>query len=229
MDEPALDGNLKRVYARLFDVSLPVDSTEGEAFLWNLARELLPKGKAADFNQALMDLGAMICLPKNPRCLICPVLKMCKARENGTQSVRPVKKQKKAIPRYTHVTAVVVRRIGNTPNAEVLLFQRPSKGLLGGMWEFPNARVNQDPGRELTKVIRSTYNLRLKMKRDIPPLAIVEHAYSHFKVVTHAFSCEILPGTSSHDLQWIPLGDLKNYPMGRIDRQISRVLVDAEA
>ena len=229
MDEPALDGNLKRVYARLFDIVLPIDSTEGGALLWKLARENLPKGRAADFNQALMDLGAMICLPKNPRCLICPVTKICKARENGTQSVRPVKKQKKAIPQYIQVAAVIVRRIGNPPHDEVLLAQRPSNGLLGGMWEFPNVRVDQDPARGLTKAIRSAYKLRLRMKRRVDPLAIVEHTYSHFKVTTHAFSCEISSGTPSDDLKWIPLGELKKYPMGRIDRQISRALVNAQA
>jgi A/G-specific adenine glycosylase len=93
MDEPALDGNLKRVYARLFDVDLPVDSTDGEKLLWQIAHDNVPKGQAADFNQALMDLGAMVCLPKNPRCLICPVMKECKARQHGTQTIRPVKKK----------------------------------------------------------------------------------------------------------------------------------------
>ncbi|MEP6896417.1 MAG: A/G-specific adenine glycosylase, partial [Chloroflexota bacterium] len=149
MDEPALDGNLKRVYARLFDVSDPIDSPAGEKILWKLAKDNLPKGRAADFNQALMDLGAMICVPKNPRCLICPVMKDCQARANGTQNIRPVKKLKKAVPHYIHAAAVIVKR------GKVLLGQRPSTGLLGGMWEFPNGRVERDPAKELTKVLKA--------------------------------------------------------------------------
>ncbi|HUG35041.1 MAG TPA: A/G-specific adenine glycosylase [Anaerolineales bacterium] len=216
LDEPALDGNLKRVYARLFDVTQPVDSTEGEALLWKLARENLPKGKAADFNQALMDLGALVCLPKNPRCLICPVTMVCKARQRGTQGLRPVKKTKKAIPHRVHAAAVIIRR------GRVLLALRPSNGLLGGMWEFPNARVDGDPARELTKAIRSAYNLQLRVKRSVHPLAIVEHTYSHFKVVTHAYRCELSSaGIPGKNLKWVALKDLKKYPMGRIDRQLA--------
>ena len=215
MDEPALDGNLKRVYARLFDVGQPVDSTEGEKILWKLTRENLPKGQAADFNQALMDLGTLICLPKNPRCLICPLMKVCKARANGTQNLRPVKKPKKAVPHYIHAAAVIVRR------GRVLLAQRPSDGLLGGLWEFPNGRVDQDPARELAKVVKSAYSLRLRLKRNLNPVAIIEHAYSHFKVTAHAFRCELLATPKHKNLKWVLLKELNDYPMGKIDRQIS--------
>jgi A/G-specific adenine glycosylase len=216
MDEPALDGNLKRVYARLFDMTQPIDSTEGEALLWRIARKNLPKGRAADFNQALMDLGALVCLPKNPRCLICPVTMLCKARQRGTQGLRPVKKTKKAIPSRVHTAAVIIKR------GRVLLAQRPSNGLLGGMWEFPNARVDRDPAGELARSLRSAYKLRLRAKRGVPPLAIVEHTYSHFKVITYAFRCELSATASmGKNLKWIALRDLKKYPMGRIDRQLA--------
>ncbi len=225
MDEPALDGNLKRVYARLFDVSEPVDSTEGEKILWKLAKDNLPKGQAADFNQALMDLGAMICVPKNPRCLICPVMKVCKARANGTQNLRPVKKMKKAVPQYVHAAAVTVRRIGNPPREEVLLAQRPSTGLLGGMWEFPNGRVDLDPVKELAKVIRSGYNLRLGAKRRVRELGVFQHAYTHFKVTVHAFACELISVPKAENLKWVALKDLADYPMGKLDRQIANMVM----
>ncbi len=137
MDVPALDGNIKRVYARLFDISEPVDTPQGEKLLWDLAEKQLPKGQAGDYNQALMDLGATICIPKNPRCLICPLMKICQARQNGTQNLRPVKSPKKAVPHHIHAAGVIVR------DGRVLLAQRPSEGLLGGMWEFPNGRVDR--------------------------------------------------------------------------------------
>lgn len=215
MDEPALDGNLKRVYARLFDVSEPVDSTEGEKILWKLARENVPKGQAADFNQALMDLGATICLPKNPRCLICPLMKICKARANGTQTLRPVKKPKKVVPHYIHAAAVIVKR------GRVLLAQRPLSGLLGGLWEFPSGRAEGDPARGLAKIIKSGYNLRLRVKRGVGPIAVVNHAYSHFKVTAHAFRCELLTAPKHKNLKWVLPKELNDYPMGKIDRQIA--------
>ena len=217
MDEPALDGNLKRVYARLFDVSEPVDLPAGEKILWKLARENLPKGKAADFNQALMDLGSLICLPKNPRCLLCPVMNECKAREHGTQNIRPVKQPKKDIPQYIHAAGVFIKR------ARVLLAQRPSAGLLGGMWEFPNGRVEQDPARELAKVLKSGYSLRLGVKRKVP-IGVFHHAYTHFKVIVHAFTCDPPSISRVKNLKWVALKDLHDYPMGKIDRQIADVI-----
>jgi len=213
MDEPALDGNLKRVYARLFDVSEPIDSTDGEKILWKLAKDNLPKGKAADFNQALMDLGAMVCVPKNPRCLICPVMKECQARENGTQAIRPVKKVKKTVPQFIHAAGVIIK------GGKVLLAQRPVTGLLGGMWEFPNARVEQDPAKELVKVLRAAYNLKVQRKEAV---GVVQHAYTHFKVTVHAFRCELTSIPKAKNLKWVALGKLDEYPMGKVNREIAK-------
>src|ERR1700690_1023269 len=108
MDEPTLDGNIRRVFARVFNISLPADSSSGEKALWNLAAEHLPKGKAGDYNQALMDLGATICIPKNPRCSICPVMKVCQARMKGIQDQRPVLKPKQKTPNYIQAAAVIL-------------------------------------------------------------------------------------------------------------------------
>lgn len=235
MDVSTLDGNIKRVYARIFDVTQPVDSPAGEKILWQLADENLPKGQAGDYNQALMDLGAMICVPKNPRCLICPVMKLCEARRNGTQNQRPVKTPKKDVPHYVHVAGVIIER------GRVLLAQRPSQGLLGGMWEFPNGRVapkgetQSDPARELPRALKAGYNLRLRVSdtraersrrrsRSAEALGIVQHGYSHFSVTTHVFRCELLSPPSESNLKWISLKDLDAYPMGKIDRQIAKMI-----
>jgi A/G-specific adenine glycosylase len=221
MDEPTLDGNLRRVFARLFDVTEPADSPVGEKILWDLATKHLPKGQAGDYNQALMDLGATICLPKNPRCLICPAVSICKARISGTQEQRPVLKPKKEMPQYVHAAAVIVKRVNNSLNKCVLLAKRPSKGLLGGMWEFPNGRVDGDPARELAEALKTGYGIKIRRKE---ALGIVRHAYTHFKVTVHAFRCESVSIPLKKDLKWVRIGDLEDYPMGKIDRQIARML-----
>ena len=104
----------------------------------------------------------------------------------------------------------------------VLLARRPSNGLLGGMWEFPNGRVNGSPARFLGKTIRDAYQLDVRCEE---PLGIVEHAYSHFSVSVHAFRCEVKDVPKKRDLRWVPLRALEDFPMGRIDRQIARKLV----
>jgi A/G-specific adenine glycosylase len=238
MDVSALDGNIKRVYARIFDLEAPIDSPAGEKILWELADKYLPGGHAGDYNQALMDLGATICIPKNPRCLICPVMKLCKARQNGTQNQRPVKTPKKEVPHYVHAAAVIIQR------GRVLLAQRPSEGLLGGMWEFPNGRVDGDPDAGLPKALKAAYNLRLRLKPNIraerrdrdrlsrsrnvkkmEPLGIVEHGYSHFSVTVHVFPCELVSMPGETNLRWVSLNNLDAYPMGKIDRQIAKIIV----
>ncbi len=212
LDQPTLDGNVRRIFARVFDVSQPADSPAGEKILWGLATEYLPKGQAGDYNQALMDLGATICLPKNPRCLICPLMKLCKARELGIQEKRPVLKPKKPTPHYVHAAAVIMRQ------EYVLLAKRQSKGLLGGMWEFPNGRVSGDPAKELSKAIQTVYRLKVRKK---DALGIVRHAYTHFKVTVHVFNCGLVSMSKNRNLKWVKVLDLEEYPMGKVDRQIA--------
>ncbi len=215
MDEPTLDGNLRRVFARLFDVTEPADSPAGEKILWGLAAEHLPKGQAGDYNQALMDLGATLCLPKNPRCLLCPLTELCAAREAGTQELRPVLKPKKETPHVVHAAAVIVR------DGKVLLAQRPSEGLLGGMWEFPNGPVEGDPAEGLAQAVETGYGLQVQAGEG---LGVVQHAYTHFKIMVHAFRVEAIHVPRRPNLKWIPIPELENYPMGKVDRQIARKL-----
>jgi len=215
MDEPTLDGNLRRVFARLFDVSEPADSSTGEKILWGLAREHLPKGEAGDYNQALMDLGATICLPKNPRCLICPLMEICQARINGTQEQRPVLKPQKETPQVVHAAGVIVK------DGKVLLAKRPSKGLLGGMWEFPNGKVEENPPEGLVSALETGYGLKVQRNE---ALGIVKHAYTHFRVTVLAYRCELVSISNNKSLKWVKLTELGDYPMGKVDRQIAGML-----
>jgi A/G-specific adenine glycosylase len=223
MNIPALDGNIKRVYARIFDLVEPVDSSAGEKMLWEIAENILPKNEAGDYNQALMDLGATICVPKNPRCLVCPVMELCDARANGTQNERPVKLPKRDVPHHIYAAGVIIQR------GRVLLAKRPSQGLLGGMWEFPNGRVDQNPPGGLVEALQTGYNIRLRAsQRNIQRmelLGVVHHGYSHFSVEVHVYLCELesLPH-GARNLKWVWIKDLEEYPMGKIDRQIARTI-----
>jgi A/G-specific adenine glycosylase len=212
LDEPTLDGNLRRVFARLFDVSEAADTPAGEKILWALAGEHLPPGQAGDYNQALMDLGATICLPRNPRCLLCPLSELCQARINGRQEERPVLKPKKETPHYVQAAAVIVQE------RHVLLARRPSQGLLGGLWEFPNGRVEGDPAQGLGPALEAGYGLKVQTGQ---ALGTVRHAYTHFRVTVHAYCCEGLSVPKKENLEWVPLEKLDDYPMGKVDRQIA--------
>jgi A/G-specific adenine glycosylase len=223
MDEVALDGNVRRVLARLFDVSLPSRSSEAAKLFWEIAEAILPHGQAGDFNQAMMDLGALICTPRRPWCTKCPLNELCRAYQLGLQESRPVTSTRPEIPHYD-VTAAVVQRDG-----EFLIARRPSEGLLGGMWEFPGGK--QEPGEDLEACLRR--EIKEEMGVDITilaPFGIYKHAYTHFRVTLHAFLCRLNAGEpralEASQIAWVVSNDLANYPMGKLDRQIANKIKD---
>ncbi len=225
LDEAAVDGNVKRVLARVFDVVEPVDSGAGEGRIWALAEAHLPPGRAGDYNQALMELGATVCKPRNPDCENCPLATLCEAYALGIQAERPVKKPKKPLP-HLIVTAAVIRRGGL-----FLLAQRPENELLGGMWEFPGG--TQEEGEDLPACLRREIMEELGVEVEVgEEIGVYQHAYTHFKITLHAFFCTLLDGEpqalEAADLRWVKLEDLSDFPMGKIDRQISRALLGLE-
>ena len=220
-DEAALDGNIRRVLARVFDVALPARSTQGEHLLWQLAKENLPPGSAGEYNQALMDLGASICTPTAPNCSQCPLALHCQSLKLGNQHQRPVKKAKSQIPHYT-VAAAVIRS-----NGEVFIAQRPDKGLLGGLWEFPGGKIEANESLEtcLKREICEELNVDIEVG---VPVGVYQHAFTHFKITLHAFECQLVEGdpvaNEHNDLRWVKPAELQDFPMGKIDRQIAEEL-----
>jgi A/G-specific adenine glycosylase len=218
-DAPALDGNIRRVLARLDNMDEPARSPAGERHLWELAARLLPTGRAGDFNQALMDLGASLCTPQSPDCQRCPLSKDCAAYQLGRQEQLPVIARKAAIPHYT-VTAAVIQRDGH-----VLITQRPSNGLLGGLWEFPGGKLQ--PGEDLAACLQREIKEELEVEIRVgEAFGEYRHAYTHFRVTLHAFLCQLCgesppKAVQVQDLRWVKADDLANYPMGKIDRQIA--------
>ncbi len=218
-DEPALDGNIRRVLARVFNLDQPARSPSGERRLWELAAQNLPTGQAGAYNQALMELGALVCTPRSPACSDCPLEGICQARRLGIQEQRPVSTRQAEIPHHT-VTAAVIRRAG-----QVLIARRPLDGLLGGMWEFPGGKLL--PGEDLVSCLQREIGEELGVEIDIgAEMGVYKHAYTHFRVTLHAFACTLLNGDEPHPLQvedlcWASPAQLEGYPMGKIDRQIA--------
>lgn len=225
-DEPTLDGNIRRVLARYFNVEEDAHSTRGEQILWELAGQHLPAGQAGLYNQALMDLGAIICTPKSPDCNQCPVASACQAKALGIQEQRPVLKPKPAVPHYT-VTAAIIQR-----NRKLLITRRPNKGLLGGLWEFPGGKLKE--GEDLPACLQREILEELGVEIQVGAQhGIYHHAYTHYRVTLHAFQCKLVTGRPRplqvEQVAWVNPEELSQYPMGKIDRQISQSLVSSES
>lgn len=223
-DEAALDGNIRRVLARVFGVRTPARSPAGERELWDLARAHLPPGQAGDYNQAIMDLGATVCTPRSPNCLLCPLMELCQARQQGLQEELPVLATRPPVPHYT-VAAAILRR-----GDSVLIAHRHSKDLLGGMWEFPGGSI--EDGESLEECLRREIGEELGAQLRVEaPFGVYQHAYTHFKVTLHAFLCHLADSSpepqplAASELRWVPPAQLGDFPMGKIDRQIANRLL----
>jgi A/G-specific adenine glycosylase len=226
VDAIALDGNLRRVLSRLIDLDLDPRTAQGERRLLEAGRALLPPGRGADFNQAMMDLGALVCHPADPFCGQCPIAKDCLARKRGTQALRPLKRAKASIPHHL-VAAAVLRR-----NGRVLIGRRPEGELLGGLWEFPGGKAK--PGEELETCLRRELREELGVKVRVGPvIGVYKHAYTHFRVTVSAFECELRAGEPQAlehaELRWMETSKLRENPMGKVDRSIAEDLIAIEA
>ncbi len=128
---PVIDGNVYRVLSRLFNIDLPIDSSEGKKMFKSLAQELLHTEKPGEYNQAIMEFGALQCVPVNPDCQACPLLELCEAYHNNTIDTRPIKRGKTIVEKRWHYYFVL------TDQQHVYIDKRPNKGIWGGMYQFP--------------------------------------------------------------------------------------------
>ncbi len=222
---PVLDGNTRRVLARLDDYAGDARSTRGETHLLGIAARMMPARNPGGFNQALMELGATVCTPRAPQCAHCPLRDACQANARGTQALRPRARVSRRVP-HLDVTCGIVRRADR-----VLIAQRPAKALLGGLWEFPGGK--RERGETLTaclrRELREELGIRVRVGRE---RAALEHAYSHYSVTLHAFECTRVSGTpraiQAADVRWARVRDLGRYPMGKLDRQVARSLQEQD-
>ncbi|MGA2317296.1 MAG: A/G-specific adenine glycosylase [Thermodesulfobacteriota bacterium] len=196
-EAPILDGNAKRVLSRLFAVSGSPGERKTEGLLWEISESLIPKGFSNPFNQALMDLGSMLCTPKEPECGRCPLRHFCKGRASGNPGRFPAKKVKKTIPHVESVSAVI----------------------------FPNWRNEGKQRSRLRSRLRNTIKKELEMNVEVKEfIGVFQQTYSHFKLTLHVFHCQHLNGKGNG--KWVPIQNLNLLPMSRIHRKIAQTISD---
>lgn len=215
---PVLDGNVIRVLSRVHDYAADVTTSAAQADLWRLAADALPDTRAGDHNQALMDLGRLICTPRAPRCPDCPIRAHCRAYTAGTVDQRPVKPKKAPTPHYDVAAGLVWDDHGR-----VLIAQRPADGLLGGLWEFPGGK--QEAGETLPECLRRELREELAIAVDVGELVcVVRHAFTHFKITLHAFTCRHVNGDpqliGAQAVAWVTPAELERYAFGKADRAV---------
>lgn len=207
-----VDGNINRVFARLFGISSLLGTKEFAAEIEGYRQLVFPKGRSADFNQALMDLGSVVCKPTAPNCSACPVALDCSSRQNPTGL--PLRTEKKIVPTVKKIGVVLI------VDGKVCLFRRPANGLLGGLWEFPAVDAENISLHDSIHALSSLIGEEFEFKRRI---LVIRHAYTHFKVIEEVYLGEIkkTPPQDTRGGVWVDLMMLADFPMGKIDRTIA--------
>ncbi|MCY0901484.1 MAG: A/G-specific adenine glycosylase [Firmicutes bacterium] len=166
---PAVDGNVLRVFSRLFLVTSDVGTQKTRRQVEQLVMAVMPEGRAADFNQAIMELGALICVPRAPRCGQCPVRGVCQALSQGMQEQLPVKKAKAGVREQSYAVLLLTR------GDDVFIRRRPDRGLLAGLWELPMVAVADARASAADVISEVAQNLALPWSDG----GVYRHQFSH--------------------------------------------------
>ncbi|MEO1003220.1 MAG: 8-oxo-dGTP diphosphatase MutT [Cyanobacteria bacterium J06638_7] len=216
-----LDGNVKRVLARL--IASPRPPLRELPRFWRLSESLLDPGRPREFNQALMDLGATVCTPRNPHCGGCPWQGHCAAYAAGNPARFPVKDVPRPLPFQVIGVGVVLNGAG-----EVLIDQRLNEGLLGGLWEFPGGK--QEPHEPIVATIARELREELAIEVEVgEELTSLEHTYSHRKLRFVVHLCRWLSGEpqalASQQVRWVRPGQLADFPFPAANSRIIAALL----
>ena len=203
-----VDGNVKRVLARVYGIPYPVNKTRSHKFFKPVADSLLYKNDPGQFNQAMMELGALMCTPGKPMCRTCPVSKVCTAFLSDQVDNYPRRMKTRKVPTY-HIAAGIVRKKG-----KVLITRRKLDGLLGGLWEFPGGKLekNEDAMSACIRELKEETGIRAEIDSH---LTTIDHAYTHFKIRMDIFYCRHISGrvqlNGPIDFKWIRLKDMDQF------------------
>jgi A/G-specific adenine glycosylase len=203
-----VDGNVKRVLSRLFCLDAPVNHSSAHGTFKPVAEALLDRTDPGGFNQAVMELGALICTPASPDCTACPLKDLCCAQTESRIKEFPVRLARKKTPCFHISTGIVIK------NNKLLITQRNPDGLLGGLWEFPGGKVekNETAKDACIREIKQETGLTVRVSSF---LTRIKHAYTHFKIEMDVFYCDYISGdvalNGPVDYQWICLQEIDGF------------------
>ena len=218
---PLIDGNVLRVFSRLTRLQSNITMPKTRSNIHAELARLIPVKHPGAFNQGMMDLGRVICTPRNPDCAKCPLGQVCEARQAGDMEEYPVKPQQKRIPHYDIVVGLIRR------DQQLLIQRRPESGLLGGLWEFPGGKIEAGESGEnaLLREIKEETGLDVSIGEEI---GTIQHAYTHFKITLTAWFCDWTKGQAqthaASENRWVMMDELKEFAFPKANLKILELL-----
>lgn len=215
---PAVDGNVMRVLSRILLIEDDITKAKTKRLFEQIARKLIPAHASSSFNQALMELGALVCTPQSPGCLLCPVREHCRAFHEGVQTDLPVKTKQKP-PKQVDVAVAVLEN----EHGQFLIVKRPDQGLLANLWEFPNCETNRTNKQEsLLHFLRSKWNTDFVIKQHVLSFS---HTFSHIQWKMDVFYGKVISEIEMNDdVKWVDLDEMKTYPFSVAHQKIIKEL-----
>ena len=221
---PVVDGNVKRVLSRLLEIDAPVNRSGSHKIFRKPAGELICPKQPAEYNQAIMELGALVCRPKNPACGSCPLADGCRAYQNGRTASYPKRDPSRTVPLRQVAIAVILKK------KKMLVVQRQMEGFLGGLWEFPAVPAGSGSAETagIESKLKAETGLTVCVERR---LTRIRHAYSHFKLTGDVFLCRYSAGrvrlNSARRHRWVSFGTLSDLPLHKANHKFLNVLESA--
>ncbi len=209
-DVPVVDANIERILARLLNIDLIPGTPEARRLFWKKAEELLPHGEARNFNQALMELGALVCRPKNPDCSSCPLAPYCLALKYDLIPERPTPKKSKKIIPIAMATGIL------SHNGLLFIQQRLADDVWGSLWEFPGGRMEKNEHPEETVIREFMEETELAVQVESKITTTIHH-YTRYKVTLHCFLLSLQQSNSdpvlhaAQEFHWLPFEELRHF------------------
>jgi A/G-specific adenine glycosylase len=218
---PVVDGNVLRVVARFRGMADDIAREATRRQVAGYLRARIPPRRAGDFNEALMETGALVCRPRAPECGRCPLSGECVAFREDRTGELPVKTRGKPVPHYEIAVGIV------THKGRILLARRRADQMLGGLWEFPGGK--RAKGESLRETVAREVGEETAVRVEVGDrLCTVKHAYSHFRITLHAFRCRFLSGRprplSGDEVRWVPETEVGRYPFPRANLMVLEAL-----
>ncbi len=220
---PVVDANVQRVIARILNLNQPIKSAAAQKTVRGVVQNLIPQGQSGSLNQAVMELGALVCLPRNPGCPSCPVSGHCQSLAAGQVHMRPV------LPPRRKSTAIQVAAGVLVDAGRILIQKRPPQGLMANLWEFPGGKLisGEKPEQALRREFWEELELDIQV---LDKITVIKHSYTSFNVTLHVYWCApVLAGQepvlhAATDFRWVNPQELAHFPFPAADCRLIQML-----